>query len=480
LNKDNLQKGHVVTDAQPHVSVERGEGIIARYGDAVVLITDEGQYEERTEEVLSAVEAAAAKGDSSGAALATALGKIVVDNGAGEVPPFGVVARLEDAYLVLLHGAVWAEITGPDGPETVSGEQAVTWVDRKVEGELVSLSIGSSEGPIEVDPRSDLQAGLVPGSGFIFTPSGAPAPVAAAAVAPAAPVAAPVEEVKEEPKVVPEPIVSSARATMAPSAPLEEPGGNEEPEPEVADEAPAEPAEDPHPAIVVKDPEPEPVAAAPAPARPTADLTPVAAAAAAAVAEPLGARPEPPTPVDARPAPPVVQSDVRPAPPVQPEVRPEPPRPAPPAPAPVASSTLDLPAASEAVKPERPAAGATQMVSRPLGYLVGADGMRIPLDRTYALGRAPQEDPGVSSGAATPVKLDDSDNLISRVHSFVTVDGGKVMVRDSGSANGTFIAQPGAPEWTPVGQQPVELPPTWSMRVGKVIFTHVADTVGAS
>jgi hypothetical protein len=447
------------------VSVERGEGIIARYGDAVVLITDEGQYEERTEEVLGAVESAAAEGGSTGSALATTLGKIVVDNESGAVPPFGVVARLEDGYVVLLHGAVWAEITGPDDTVVVSGDQAVTWVDRKVGGEPVRLSVGSTEGPIEVDPRSDLQAGLVPGSGFIFTPSGAPEPVAAAAVAAVAPVA----EVKEEPKVVaPAPVVSSARATLAPSAPLEEPGGEPEPEPAVADEVKPEPAEDPHPAILVKEPESEPVVAAPAPARPTADLTPVAAAAAAAVAEPLVARPDPPTPVDPRPAPPV-----------QADARPEPPRPAPPAPVPQ-HETLDIPAAAEPVTAQRAPAGATQMVSRPLGYLVGADGMRIPLDRTYALGRAPQEDPGVSSGAATPVKLDDQDNLISRVHSFVTVDGGKVMVRDSGSANGTFIAKPGAPEWTPVGKEPVELPPTWSMRVGKVIFTHVPDAAGAS
>ena len=464
-----------MTDAQSHVSVERGDGLVARFGDAIVLVTEEASHEKGTEEVLQAVEA----GASDGAALASRLGTIVVGSGDGVAPPFGVVAPVGEAYVVLLHGAVWAQITGPEGIQTLSGQQAVTWVDHKVEGSLARLTIGSGDRPIEVDPRSDLRAGLVPGSGFVLTPAGSSAVPAAA--------------VKEEPKVVaPEPAVAKSRATVSPSAPLAEPTDAPEPpepaapEPAVAKsratvspsaplEAPAAAPEPvaPAPAIVIAAPEPAPVEAAvpPTPSRPTADLSAVVAPA----AEALSQLPDPPTPDPPKPDPPKPDPP-RPDPPRPDPPKPNPPKPDPPKPPPPAKhETLDVPAAVESVKPQRVAAGATQMVVRPTGALVGADGRRIPLDRAYVLGRSPQDDPGVTSGAATPVTLDDEDNLISRVHSFVSVDSGQVMVRDSSSANGTFIAKPGDQTWTQVGADPVALPPTWSLRVGKTIFTHVAD-----
>ena len=90
------------------------------------------------------------------------------------------------------------------------------------------------------------------------------------------------------------------------------------------------------------------------------------------------------------------------------------------------------------------------------------------------LGREPESDPSVKGGEATPVRLSDDENLVSRVHSYITVEAEQVSVRDAGSANGTFVAAPGDENWAQVGGEPVVLPPTWSIRVGNQVFTYVA------
>ena len=79
------------------------------------------------------------------------------------------MAPLAEGYVVLLHGPVSAEIASPLGVVQLSGEQAVTWVDYKVEVAVDRLSVTSRGHPVQVDPMSDLRAGLVPGSGFVIT-----------------------------------------------------------------------------------------------------------------------------------------------------------------------------------------------------------------------------------------------------------------------------------------------------------------------
>ena len=127
-------------------------------------------------------------------------------------------------------------------------------------------------------------------------------------------------------------------------------------------------------------------------------------------------------------------------------------------------------------QPQQRAARSTEALNQPIGHLLSTDGLRIPLDRAYVVGREPEADPAVKSGAATPVRLSDDENLISRVHSYIAVEEGRVSLRDASSANGTYMAAPGDEAWTRVGDDPVELPPAWSMRVGNQVFTYVAAT----
>ncbi|MEV5834309.1 FHA domain-containing protein [Nocardia sp. NPDC052112] len=123
-------------------------------------------------------------------------------------------------------------------------------------------------------------------------------------------------------------------------------------------------------------------------------------------------------------------------------------------------------------RPLRPIGGTNNSgVGQPIGTLVLADGSAYPLDRAYVVGRSPMIDETVRAATATPLAVP-RDRHVSRVHAYVSVDRGKVYVRDAETPAGTFIAAPGADEWTRIGTTPTELHPGWSLRIGQRILTY--------
>jgi FHA domain len=77
----------------------------------------------------------------------------------------------------------------------------------------------------------------------------------------------------------------------------------------------------------------------------------------------------------------------------------------------------------------------------PLGVLVVDDGSVFQLDADYVIGREPSLDSSVAGGSARPLRLTDAE--VSRIHARVELDGWQVYISDLGSANGTYVQPPG-------------------------------------
>ncbi|WP_281689458.1 FHA domain-containing protein [Pseudonocardia thermophila] len=94
----------------------------------------------------------------------------------------------------------------------------------------------------------------------------------------------------------------------------------------------------------------------------------------------------------------------------------------------------------------------------PLGVLVFDDGATYTVDADFLVGRMPESDQRVTSGELRPIVVEDRSGAVSRVHAEIHIDGWDVLLSDTGSRNGTFVAGPSQQGWSP-------LPPGRSRRL---------------
>jgi hypothetical protein len=418
------------------IGIEPGPGLVGRFGETVIVIPrGDGAGSASptpgvTQELLGLAAEVGSDREASANAIASQLAAWVIGHMSGDAPAFGIVAPMRDGVIMFLRGAVWCTITEGGATREISGEQALTWVDLIVPGTFERLAIGAASGrPVQADPLSDLWGGVVPGQGFVLSRvAGMPGAAGMSGAEPALAMGA------SEP--TPAPMPASEAMPVPLPVPLPEPESAVEPEP----------ALEPEPAVEA---EPEPAVAGGESrgfAWPPSEEA--AGQSADSPQEPWGLRDEVPNHQPTM----VVRNgehDLG-------SGRGEP----------DLASVVQPTTVAPAMQQSRTAAG-----QGPLGVLTSQDGPPIVLTGVLVLGREPSQDPAVESGEAAPVQLQDPDHVISRVHAYVSVENGIVLVRDADSMHGTYFSPPGGEQWTRIGTEPSPLPPGWSMQIGPQVFT---------
>jgi hypothetical protein len=112
----------------------------------------------------------------------------------------------------------------------------------------------------------------------------------------------------------------------------------------------------------------------------------------------------------------------------------------------------------------------------PLGCLVGDDGIIWRLDSSYLAGSNPGGDPTVRGGLARPLALEGAE--LAAAHAEIRLAGWDVEVLDRSSPAGTFIFEPGAREWMRLRPyEPRALRPGTHVAFGQRVVTFITPWI---
>lgn len=306
-----------------------GGGLLARFNRATLFI--QSDLESPAAADLIGAFRALSSADQTSIALVRAMARVVAQHEFERVPPFTCVAADEDQVHAIVYGSLSVQVRTDRHAELLDASYAVTWVDRRVDGALVDVSVGDVP---DANRAWFVTEGVVPASGALVCFADSPASATTDEQAPPAVASPPLAAAAPEPAESPAPAEVSAPAIAA--APVlvlapDEPAASimvsevpavptvavvDSPPPVVVSEVPIAPtvvvAEAPAPAI-----EPEPVVlaevvefvdthAVPAPAETVAVAAEVAEQTATVIdlrdhRQTIDTPPPPPPPPDAAP-----------------------------------------------------------------------------------------------------------------------------------------------------------------------------------
>jgi hypothetical protein len=366
-----------------------GDGLVARHPSAVGVVSTRDGAPETVAEILAALAMAS---DGDGVRAARRLRNLIAEAEPTDLPSFGVLIETTKGIVLVLSGAMCARLEGDSTTEELSGSDSVTWVERVVAGGVFRIRLEEdAEARREPHAQVALVLGVVAGSGVVVSEPGRVEPTATA----------PGDSERDEPD-------GEQEHAVEPDLPVPL---DEEPPTEMAVTPPVVPTDAPL--------EPNPFE--------LADLS----------MSDDELRPPLPIPGESFAAPSVERDEE-----VDGVL--------------CVLGHLNDPDAAFCASCGRSMALVTRNLVRgcrpPLGYLVLDDGRTFSLDRDYVIGRDPDDDPRVRSGAARGLVLEDPDRNISRCHARIELRGWNVLVSDNESVNGTYVAYPGAASWTQLGE----------------------------
>lgn len=164
-----------MTSADLHVLVHEGQGIVARTGRCLLVAPGAPSHEELAP-IMARYEEVCGSGGAPGRALARKLAGYLGGADPSAVPDFGIIARAEGGWAIVLHGAVDVVAVSPRGVERFSGRDAASWVDRILPEDISLWALGPpGVEPVPVMGPFDFHGGIVPGGGMSIAVDAAPA-----------------------------------------------------------------------------------------------------------------------------------------------------------------------------------------------------------------------------------------------------------------------------------------------------------------